>query len=75
MPLPTRPVTLEDELQMTKVVSTAGGSIQDLNTLRQNIEVLKGGGLARIAKPSKVCILIKYTKLLCNMYLFFWGGG
>lgn len=54
LPLPTPPVTLEDELQMTKVVSTAGGSIQDLNTLRQNIEVLKGGGLARIAKPSKV---------------------
>ena len=69
MPLPTPPVTLEDELQMTKVVSTAGGSIQDLNTLRQNLEVLKGGGLAKIAKPSKV----RTSSKLLNDYLV--GGG
>lgn len=53
-PLPIPPITLEDELQMTQIVSSAGGSIQDLNTLRQNIEMLKGGGLASLAKPAKV---------------------
>ena len=30
------------------------GTIQDLNVLRQNLETLKGGGLAELAKPATV---------------------
>ncbi|KAL4226896.1 hypothetical protein ACF0H5_014874 [Mactra antiquata] len=58
LPSPIPPITLSDELEMTKVVSTHGGSIHDLNVLRQNIEILKGGGLAAKAKPAKVVSLI-----------------
>lgn len=68
MPLPTPPLTLAEELVMTKIVSTAGGSIEDLNNLRQNIEVLKGGGLARIAKPAKVNLFMYYKFLNCTSF-------
>lgn len=55
LPSPIPPVTLQDELEMTRIVSRSGGSIQDLNVLRQNLESLKGGGLAEKAKPALVC--------------------
>ncbi|WAR25580.1 GLCTK-like protein, partial [Mya arenaria] len=58
LPSPIPPVTLDDLIQLTYVVQGAGGSIGELNTLRQNVEQLKGGGLARIAKPAKVLSLI-----------------
>ena len=54
LPSPIPPVTLADVIAMTKVVQGAGGSIDQLNTLRQNVERLKGGGLGRMAKPAQV---------------------
>ncbi|XP_053378063.1 glycerate kinase-like [Mercenaria mercenaria] len=58
LPSPIPPLTLQDELEMTGIVSRSGGSIQDLNVLRQNLESLKGGGLAQKAKPASVISLI-----------------
>lgn len=48
------PVTLEEQLEMTQLMSRGGATIDEMNIIRKNIEVLKGGGLARQAIPAKV---------------------
>ncbi|XP_013380001.1 glycerate kinase isoform X2 [Lingula anatina] len=58
LPLPCAPITLEEVNETTKLMSKAGAKIQSMNTVRKNIEVLKGGGLARMAQPAKVISLI-----------------
>ncbi|XP_071163260.1 glycerate kinase-like isoform X1 [Mytilus edulis] len=58
LPLPIPPVTLEEELELTQILSKNGATIDELNILRKNIEVLKGGGLAKQAFPAKVIALI-----------------
>lgn len=57
-PLPCPPITLEDELEITKTLSRNGASITELNVVRKNIEILKGGGLVQAAYPAKVLTLI-----------------
>ncbi|XP_052284233.1 glycerate kinase-like [Dreissena polymorpha] len=58
LPSPIPPVTLDEAIKMTRVISEVGGSIGELNILRQNVEVLKGGGLAMVARPAQVLSLI-----------------
>lgn len=58
LPLPIPPVTLQEELELTKLMSKSGATIDDLNILRKNIEVLKGGGLAKLANPAQIIGLI-----------------
>ncbi len=48
------PITLHESQEMTRVLSLGGATIQQLNVLRQNLETLKGGGLARVASPATV---------------------
>lgn len=58
LPSPIPPMTLADQIELTKLMSRSGASIHQLNVLRQNVERLKGGGLARIAHPATVVSLI-----------------
>ncbi|XP_060072763.1 glycerate kinase-like [Ylistrum balloti] len=58
LPLPQPPITLEESAELTNILSTHGATINDLNIVRKQTEVLKGGGLARDAKPCKVICLI-----------------
>ncbi|XP_071960134.1 glycerate kinase-like isoform X2 [Antedon mediterranea] len=58
LPLPVDPVTLNDKLQATKILARSGATIQELNTVRKKLSKLKGGGLARLAKPAKVISFI-----------------
>ncbi|XP_052822778.1 glycerate kinase [Octopus bimaculoides] len=58
LPTPCLPITLEDEIILTKLMSSHGATITQLNTIRQNIEHLKGGGLAHLAYPAQVISLI-----------------
>ncbi|CAL1548502.1 unnamed protein product [Lymnaea stagnalis] len=58
LPAPEPPVSLEDILCLTKLMSRSGASIMDLNTVRKHIDILKGGGLAELAYPAKVISLI-----------------
>ncbi|XP_048743573.1 glycerate kinase-like isoform X2 [Ostrea edulis] len=58
LPLPCPPITLEEEVTLTKMMSQNGATINDLNTIRKHIEQLKGGGLAKAAHPAQVISLI-----------------
>lgn len=69
LPAVIPPLTLEDMAQVTKALSRAGATIQQLNTVRKNLELLKGGGLAATVQPAKVCI----PGLVFLNYNFRWG--
>uniref|UniRef100_A0A0B6ZWQ3 Glycerate kinase n=1 Tax=Arion vulgaris TaxID=1028688 RepID=A0A0B6ZWQ3_9EUPU len=58
LPSPKPPITLEDMLSLTRLMSKSGSSIIQLNTVRKEIEMLKGGGLAKLAQSAKVLALI-----------------
>uniref|UniRef100_A0A0B7A6G8 Glycerate kinase n=1 Tax=Arion vulgaris TaxID=1028688 RepID=A0A0B7A6G8_9EUPU len=57
-PSPHPPITLQELNCMTRLLTRNGANIKELNTVRKNIEILKGGGLALQAKPAKVLSLI-----------------
>ena len=42
---------------MTKTLAYSGAAMPDVNTIRKNIEILKGGGIVKHAKPAKVSSL------------------
>ena len=54
--MPTPPITIDELLELTKLMSLHGATIQEMNIVRKNVEVLKGGGLAEVALPAKVNI-------------------
>ncbi|XP_032892942.1 glycerate kinase isoform X2 [Amblyraja radiata] len=58
LPAPIPPVTLEEKLYLTKQLASKGATIQELNTVRKSLSLLKGGGLARAAYPAQVVSLI-----------------
>ncbi|XP_078270324.1 glycerate kinase [Rhinoraja longicauda] len=58
LPAPIPPVTLEEKHYLTKQLASKGATIQELNTVRKSLSLLKGGGLARTAYPAQVVSLI-----------------
>jgi len=58
MTLPAEPLQLADLRAVTAALLGAGAPIGELNTVRKHLEVLKGGGLARLASPASVRALI-----------------
>ncbi|XP_048462574.1 glycerate kinase isoform X2 [Rhincodon typus] len=58
LPAPIPPITLEEKQYLTKQLAAKGATIQELNTVRKMLSVLKGGGLARAAYPAQVVSLI-----------------
>ncbi|MAU00882.1 MAG: glycerate kinase [Anaerolineaceae bacterium] len=44
--------------QLTQALLASGCTIQELNTVRRQLDAVKGGGLARLAAPAKVISLI-----------------
>ncbi|KAK4886616.1 hypothetical protein RN001_002887 [Aquatica leii] len=58
LPLPKQPITLNEKLTISKNLSECGATIQELNCVRKNISLLKGGGLAKLAYPAQVISLI-----------------
>jgi hydroxypyruvate reductase len=43
---------------MTTALLASGAAIQEINTLRKHLETLKGGGLARQARPARIVTLV-----------------
>ncbi|XP_973880.3 glycerate kinase [Tribolium castaneum] len=58
LPLPRPPVTLTEKQNLIRELSIRGADILELNCVRKQISVLKGGGLAELAFPSRVISLI-----------------
>ncbi|MEJ2538673.1 MAG: glycerate-2-kinase family protein [Gemmatimonadota bacterium] len=52
--LPAPGLTLEQLRETTRILLEAGVPIREMNAVRARLEVLKGGGLARAAHPSRV---------------------
>ena len=58
LPAPKAPTTLEDKLQVTKLLSSRGASIQDLNRVRIALSDVKGGGLRERCGANRLITLI-----------------
>ncbi|XP_023221778.1 glycerate kinase-like [Centruroides sculpturatus] len=58
LPSPLPPVTLEEKQTLIKQLTSKGATIQELNSIRKRLSLVKGGGLAKLAYPTKVVSLI-----------------
>ncbi len=58
LPLPVDGITLADKLAVTRFLSAAGAPIEELNTVRQQLSQIKGGGLARACRAGRLFALI-----------------
>lgn len=58
LPAPVEAITLEDKLALTRHLSAAGANIQQLNTVRKQLSLVKGGRLARACRAGRLVTLI-----------------
>lgn len=58
MEAPREGLGLDDLQRVTRVLLRSGADINEINTVRRKISLIKGGGLARAAYPSPVLSLI-----------------
>jgi hydroxypyruvate reductase len=56
--LPAEPLTLGDLQATTEALLAAGATINQVNTIRKHLSLVKGGQLARMAAPASVYALI-----------------
>jgi hydroxypyruvate reductase len=52
------PITVADKQAVTRLLLAAGATINQLNTVRKHLSLLKGGQLARAAAPARVHALL-----------------
>ncbi len=55
---PVAGVQLPDIQKLTALLLACGASIYEINTLRKHLDLVKGGGLARLAHPATILTLI-----------------
>jgi hydroxypyruvate reductase len=58
LPAPVLGITLEDKIRVARVLSSAGANIAQLNTVRSQLSLVKGGGLARACRAGRLISLI-----------------
>ena len=58
MPLPIDGVTIEHQLAVIRLLSGAGATIDELNTVRKHLSKIKGGGLLRACQAKTMLTLI-----------------
>ena len=56
--LPVEGVSLTDLQSVTSTLLRSGANIAELNTVRKHLDLIKGGGLVRLAAPAKVAALV-----------------
>lgn len=56
--LPVEGVTLDDLRALTNAFLKCGATINEMNAVRKHLSLVKGGGLARLARPARVLSLI-----------------
>jgi hydroxypyruvate reductase len=57
LPAPVPEIALEDKLHVTRLLSAAGANIEQLNTVRRHLSLVKGGGLARACRAGRLITL------------------
>ena len=55
---PAPPVTLDDLKELTSELLKSGADIEEINTVRKHVSVLKGGGLVELAHPAPTLALL-----------------
>ncbi len=58
LPFPVSGITLEDKQQITRMLSAAGGNIEQLNSVRKKLSQVKGGGLVQYGRQTRLATLI-----------------
>lgn len=58
LPFPSPGITLKEKQKITDLLLGCGANIQEINTLRKHLSLLKGGGLARRVAPATLISLI-----------------
>ena len=56
--LPADGISLEDLQRTTDALLRSGATIAEINTLRKHLDLVKGGGLVRLAHPAPVATLV-----------------
>jgi hydroxypyruvate reductase len=58
LPVPADKVTLADKQATTEILLQSGAAIREINAVRKHISKVKGGRLAKLARPARVASLI-----------------
>lgn len=58
MPAPPSPISLESKVRLTRFLSLSGADITELNTVRKQLSLVKGGGLRRLCRGKNLITLI-----------------
>ncbi|MCX7428507.1 MAG: DUF4147 domain-containing protein [Planctomycetia bacterium] len=58
LPAPVPEITLADKLAVTRHLSAAGATIEQLNTVRKQLSRIKGGGLLRACRTGRLVSLV-----------------
>lgn len=58
LPAPVHGISLEEKVRLTKLLSGVGANIEQLNIVRRELSVVKGGGLARACRAGRLVSLI-----------------
>jgi hydroxypyruvate reductase len=58
LPAPVDGITLAEKQQVTRLLLASGATIEEMNAVRKHLSRLKGGGLARLARPAALLTLV-----------------
>ena len=58
LPSPVDGITLAEKQQVTRLLLGCGATIREMNAVRKHLSRLKGGGLARLARPAALLTLV-----------------
>lgn len=58
LPGAAEPVTLDEKMELTRLLLAAGADIHEMNCVRKHLSVTKGGNLMRLAYPARVLNLM-----------------
>ena len=58
LPAPAPGISLEDKQRLTRMLSSRGANIEQLNTVRKQLSLIKGGGLARACRAGQLVTLV-----------------
>ena len=58
LPAPVPEISLDDKLTVTRLLASSGAPINELNVVRSQLSLVKGGGLLQHAKAGRIIALI-----------------